>query len=851
MSGGGFIQTLDFADDGTLVVTYDGGNCYIRNEATSQWDNLFHQDRLPTGSNQDKWGQGQTGGGVALKGINSPVMAIAPSDSNYIYAVAKSRAGTLQDFEKCQIWRSTDKGLTWVDTGKFCNLTTAKSAANIRGMGPTMKVDPINRLHVICSDDAGAIWRTTDGFVTITCLNAPGGPLAGVLPSAVTTGATANAGTTLTFGSGTIPAAVTSPTAGYSSNLYMSDVSDNASMQTAMLISSTTATTAVAVSTPITGTGVEIGDTIVFGHRAGIAFDRSSAVVGGITQGVYIGWGYGASAIYGTTDGCATFAAVGSGGPATSVYLDCSHDGVLYVCPYNGSTYSPANVPWRYQSSTWTELTAIGGSAGGASWFSCAADRNTSGRIAFVRGSGSMVVSNNYGTTLHTSTAGASYDANHNNVSLPRTSTDAPALGPYVVPDGVAERQGTIENTMTHGQCMYDPVVSGRLWIVEGIGVWYCTPPATGLNSIIPLTGLNKNQQSIILNQMIKAPGGTLIATSQDRAGYRFLNPDVEPAGDFGMRSGPLVDLVHGWGIDYAKDDKDFLVQAITGGILVSENEGLTWTNVTALVGFHGAVACQTSQSFVAFPISAAPAYPIYTTDGTTFSNCLFAGGLIAGNQGWSNQFNNRHMVCADLNNPTGYYAYNYGNGVTANQGLWRSTDSGANWTKMCNAIPHPTVALRIMNDQSNDFCLRSVPGHDGHLFISAGTGYNDGYPLMFSSDHGATWSAVGGTGITWVVALGKELAGTEYPAIYCKGFNADDADPTDPGGFVCTDFDPTDPSTATWTRYCRAPAGNMDRPRDLVADQDVFGKWYMPTGSTGYVYGEVTSTRVRVNATA
>jgi hypothetical protein len=836
-SGGGFAQTADQADDGTLVHTYDGGNCYIRNEADAQWENLFHQDRLPPGDSQNVWGQGQIGTGIQMKGINASVLAIAPSNSNYLYCIALSRDSSA-DFSLCQVWRSTDQGLTWVDTEKRIPLTSAKADANTRGMGRPMVVDPINPLHVIASSDAGVIYRTTDGFATMTCLMATGETLEGVLPSAVTT-ATASS-TSLTFGSGTIPTFVTSPAAGYSTNRYMTNVSDLLSMQDAMGIVSSTSTV-VSANAAVTGNSVEIGDTIVFGMRAGIAFDRDSGESGGITQGVYIGWAKGSDGIYASTDGGETFALM-VGSPETSTFLECSWDGVLYVCPYTGSG-DTWTAPYRYDGS-WTALTAMTGST---MLRSCAADPLNPGRVAFARASGGIIVSSNYGTSLAYTPANPSYDASWNLLIYPRTSTDAPQLGMYVYPDGLSERQGTHENAMTHGQLLWDRVVSNRLWMFEGIGCWYGSPPSSGSLQTLPITGFNKNQQSVILNGLMKAPGGTLIATGQDRAGFRLLDPRIEPTGDFGMRTGPTLSaIIHGWGIDYAKDDPNFLVMQCSSqssygmnGILVSQDEGLVWSESVTPYGTQAAVACQTTQNWVVFPISGSLS-PIYTLDGgDTYSDCSFEGGQILGNAGWGNSALNRHHVCADLNDPLGYFSYNYGNGTVANEGLWYSEDSGATWTQQCAGIAHPTVGGRRLNTAGTGFTIRSVAGFPGQLFIGCGASYNGNYPLMFSDDYGVTWNPVGGTGCAWTMCLGKELPGADYPAIYYAGFNTADADPADAGVFVCTDFDPDNFGDATWTRTCRAPAGNMDPPRDIAADQDTYGKWYLASSGTGYAFGE------------
>jgi hypothetical protein len=835
------MQTLSFADDGFLAATYDGANCYSKDPDATQWENLFHQDRMPLGSPQEKWGQGLTGGGAAFGGFNAPWCVAAPSNSDYLYVVARTRGTGDVGTTSAEIWRRTTSaaGWRWENTGKYACISTAAR----RGMGPTAAVDPDNHLHVIFSDDAGAIWRTTDGFATITCLNAPGGPLAGVLPSAVTTAGTAPGGDTLTFGSGTIPTEASAPPAGYT--VWMSDVSDNAAMQLSMDANAFTATTARSTTRDINGT-VEAGDTIVFGMRAGIAFDRSSAVVGGITQGVYISWAYGADAVYRTTDGCATFAAM-VGSPADSVHITCSHDGVLYVLPYGGSTY-PANTPRRYMGGSWTNLSHLT-SADNNQWSGVAADPSSAGRVAFIQLQGSVRCSADYGDTVGTYVA-LDYDANMNVIGRPRTDTVCPHLGNFVIPNGVS-LTGTIANSMTHGQCAFDPTDPGKLWVSEGIGIWTAYPETSGTGLVTEFTGFNKNAQSIILNHMMKAPGGMLLASSQDRAGYRFPDQRTEPTGDFGFFASPLSGVAHGWGVDYAKNNKNFLILAITGGMYVSEDEGLLWALVDNTLGSQCAIACQTELNFVVFPNGSGN--PQYTIDGgETFNNCVFDGGTDA-LVGWGGFFYNRKSVCADLVNPLVYYAYNYADPTTnVYGGTWRSTDSGATWTKMSGILTRPDNPAIKQNSGSVDFMLTAVQGKEGHLIMGTGTTANNGFPMMWSGNGGATWHQVGGTGVTQLACAGAAYPGKSYPALYQVGFNTTDADPTDPGVFVATDFDPLDPTAVIeWERICRAPAGNMDGPKHIVADPDVHGRWYMSSGGTGYTFGRLNSSLVRVNATA
>jgi hypothetical protein len=834
MSGGGYIQTIDIADDGTIVVSYDGSNCYIKTVGATQWENLFHQDRMPLGSDHEKWGQGADGSASQTIGINAPTIAIAPSNSDYIYVVAASRTTAGGDRPVAKIWRRTSSASDWrwEETDFFCGLQTS---INLRGHGPTMKVDPANPLHVLVSDDGGAVYRTTDGFETMTCLNATGEALAGVLPSAVTTGTTAFAGTSLTFGSGTLPTEVTSRPAGFTSitdrTICLSVVNDNTALKRSCAVGATTATTVA--TDGISGTGVGIGDLVVFGRRASIAFDRSSSVVGDITQGVYIGWGYGADGIYATTDGCATFSAIASS-PTNICFLTCSHDGVLYVLPHDGTTLS-VNTPQRYQSSTWTDLGHPSAGVGNI-WCSVSADPNNAGRVAFVQHGGTIQCSANYGTDVFEPLATA-YDANYNLTALPRTDTEATAMSAF---DPGTPSTGTLDNYMSHGQSMFDPVVSGRLWITDGIGVWYCSPPTSGTDVAVTLTGFNKNQQSIIINNLIKAPGGTLIATAQDRWGYRFpIGPTVEPVGDFGFFTSGLSAIGSGWQIDYAKTDKNFLIMGRNGTLtMVSTDEGLSWTQLSAAVGTGALIACQTPLNFVIIPTGSSN--PRYVTDGTTLQECTFTGAADL-SSGWaSNGFQNVRGLCADLVNVNTYYAYN-SNADASGGGLWRSTDSGANWTKMTGRLTytHPTFGS-VTLAATVDFIMSAVAGNEGHLILGPGSGYTDAFPMMFSSDGGANWDPVGGSAVTWLVAAGKEAPGKTYPAIYRTGCSETDDDPTDPGVFVTTDFDPNDPTADPgWTRICRAPGGNMDTSKSLVADKDIFGRAYMSTGGTGYTYVE------------
>lgn len=220
---------------------------------------------------------------------------------------------------------------------------------------------------------------------------------------------------------------------------------------------------------------------------------------------------------------------------------------------------------------------------------------------------------------------------------------------------------------MSNGSIAFDPVRPGRVWIAEGIGVWYCdTPIAPNTRPTLTAYSQSLGLPGIIVDQILKMPGsGPLIMSAQDRYGFQFSNPGKQPTGDFGIceafAGGNAAGTHNGWGIDYAKDGSGFVVIAgdigvCTGNINV---KNLAFSRISSTVGFQAPVACQTAENFVVFTVGATP---VYTKDGATFQKCNFTefnGSTVSG--GWSGFYANRNLVCADLVDRQTYYALNSG----------------------------------------------------------------------------------------------------------------------------------------------------------------------------------------------
>ena len=325
LSGGGYNGPMSIANDGTVFMAYDGANCWRWNTLTKppQFDNIFGQPHLPAA--YQTWGQGNSANAF---GYGAPEIAVAPTDSNRVYVIAGSGGS------EGLLWNSVDSASHWNEVGAS-GYHLPYGIHNTRGTGPCMAIDPNNKDHVIISDAAGVIHETLDNGLTWTRTNP------GLLPNAVTTAPAT--GSPLTFAS--VPALVSSR-ANY--QVAASDLSADpqnpahAGIIGFTTVSSTTPTTVTCggfgVGTRGFSPQVNSGDTIIFGYYGCIAFDPSVTTTRSgktVSKNVYIGWGYGATGVYQSTDGGATYNSIG--GPAQVMSIACGQDGVLYICDNVGS----------------------------------------------------------------------------------------------------------------------------------------------------------------------------------------------------------------------------------------------------------------------------------------------------------------------------------------------------------------------------------------------------------------------------------------------------------------------------------------------------------------------------------
>ena len=306
----------------------------------------------------------------------------------------------------------------------------------------------------------------------------------------------------------------------------------------------------------------------------------------------------------------------------------------------------PKENAWKLVGEQWIRL-PIAAHGGGNGWHSIAVDPRDPRHVVLGMAAGNITSSFDGGKTWSAFYADAP----------DRAASDVPWLA------------WTLENWMANGNMMFDPVVPGRLYFAEGIGVWHTEPPKDG--SKPKWMSQTRGIEELIVNDLIVPPGGKPIFAVQDRGLLRVESPEVFPRSHGPDREAPIR---HGWAVDYAAGTPNFIAYIANGGASdrsgYSTDGGRTFTpfasNAPALApgNLGGSIAVSTPQNIVWAPAN--NGVPFYTLDGgKSWRPAQFPPGLpTTGELGWSfSIYQNRHVFAADRVQPNTFYAYNYGPG--------------------------------------------------------------------------------------------------------------------------------------------------------------------------------------------
>ena len=856
LGGGGFAFEMAMAPDGSYALLRgDTPNGYRWRRSTDAWDNISTSRCMSAiGVNQPmSFGQFK---GIAIS-ADSATCYMVNSDlgqgNNSL--ICQNTGGGFEHNSYGQIYRSDDRGDTWYKPGVANPLNQTLPYSYTVGYhesghyfyGPVMAVDPNNKDVFYYVGHAGQVYASYDGGVTITLL-------IDLMRSALSTKrcfVTAQGlvgQNTVTVDSCPINGDVTPSdkwsafnatrpfTFGGRHGFY-----DNVNAATAtsfqmwnVMHRDNGAFTSISeyLSTAVS---CHVGDEVFFGRGGAVCIDGSAGTVAntggsGVRSAVvYFAWAIGATSMWKTEDGGATFSAMAGSPALLQCKMKMSNDANIAPTGGNNVLYVAAITTgaarlWRYvkthpngsslADNTWTNLGG-GGFVAGEYFTAATPDPLVKGKIGIVDSRGNSYYSPDYGDTITAGTSGLLPIIN---------SGDTPWL-----------RTETVQMADT----WFDPVVSNTMWIIDGVGT-YRTNFITTPGERPVWTPEMQQMESLIVMDVVKVPAGgpILIGPNQDRALIVSPNVTTVPNGYF---PGTFVDNTGGH-FAYSLDDPTKIFNTRNGNLIqydfTDDGAGTqNWTAVTAN-GVNGWVsrfgASLISRTSTEMLVASSNENILYgTRSGSVWSwvNSTFSGSPLVIPQVFDHQAKYK-MLKIDWT--TGIiWLLDYNNGT-----LYKSTDGGATFTRPGSAGGFSSNAFLGSHGPG----LSVVPGREGHLFVANGTGggtNNSNSQLKFTNDGGVSWHNVVGTDLIVCATVCPQAPTGSYPTLYFLGRLTGESQYRTRKLYRCTDFNPTtfsgtfvDISSYLAAVNCESFEGGM------AHDPEHWHTFYMCTNDTGYIVG-------------
>ncbi len=391
------------------------------------------------------------------------------------------------------------------------------------------------------------------------------------------------------------------------------------------------------------------------------------------------------------------------------------------------------------------------------------------------------------------------------------------------------------------GSVHHDPIVPNRLWAATGMGIFYADlrQPVTGISWVSQTRGI----EELVANDVIKPSGQSPLFGAWDSGVHREEDLD-RFSSSFGPKERMIIAVQQ---LDWSADHPEFIVtnasdtrmpccaedgDAILAGYSI--DGGRTWSKFATLPTPPGTDPSDPwRMSFGTIAVSASntnnivwePSMnrsPFYTMDrGRSWNRVRFEGEVLPFTGSHAELNYQRKTLAADRVLPATFYLVHSGDGSNSRlAGLWRTGDSGKDWTKVFNGEIAPLSGYAAK--------LRAVPNHAGNLFFTSSVPDAKGNDLMRSTDGGAHWTHVSGVDRVLDIGFGKAEAGASYPTIYLAGYVKGTY-----GLWRSTD------DTGSWSNIGKFPVGSLDRVSVVEGDLDKFGRVYIGFGGSGWVYGD------------
>ena len=131
------------------------------------------------------------------------------------------------------------------------------------------------------------------------------------------------------------------------------------------------------------------------------------------------------------------------------------------------------------------------------------------------------------------------------------------------------------------GDAVFDPLDSGKLWMCNGIGIWYTTNTAAN-----PVTWISRTAglDSLTTQRIVKAPSpnGRILVACQDRPFFSLVNSTTYPSRDHPFADGGPPNITQAGDIIYSDSDPTVVWGSADGQIWRSTNSGDKWSLIAS-----------------------------------------------------------------------------------------------------------------------------------------------------------------------------------------------------------------------------------------------------------------------------